>query len=340
MKGALILLDQLNGRQAAALVKDGQLQDLLMEVDQPGPGTIYRAEVDRPIKGQGGVFLNTPDGSAFLRHIKGLAPKQMLLVQVTGYAEPGKALPVTSKLLFKSRYVIVTPTAPGLNISRSIRDEDRRDMLLELIRDTIDPLPYGMILRSSCADADPEDIAEDANSVVKLATQVLEDDGQHPALLLDADTAHEQAWRDWSIPAQIETDDGCFAAHGVLDQIEALSAPDIAIKDGSFSIEQTRAFVAVDVNTGKDSSPAAGLKANIAMARDLPRQLRLRGLGGQIVIDPAPMPKKDRRQLETIFRAALRSDTVETNFVGWTKLGLIELQRARSRAPLSGLDDK
>ena len=340
MKGALILLDQLNGRQAAALVKDGQLQDLLMEVDQPGPGTIYRAEVDRPIKGQGGVFLNTPDGSAFLRHIKGLAPKQMLLVQVTGYAEPGKALPVTSKLLFKSRYVIVTPTAPGLNISRSIRDEDRRDMLLELIRDTIDPLPYGMILRSSCADADPEDIAEDANSVVKLAKQVLEDDGQHPALLLDADTAHEQAWRDWSIPAQIETDDGCFAAHGVLDQIEALSTPDIAIKDGSFSIGQTRAFVAVDVNTGKDSSPAAGLKANIAMARDLPRQLRLRGLGGQIVIDPAPMPKKDRRQLETIFRAALRSDTVETNFVGWTTLGLIELQRARSRAPLSGLDDK
>ena len=70
------------------------------------------------------------------------------------------------------------------------------------------------------------------------------------------------------------------------------------------------------------------------MARDLPRQLRLRGLGGQIVIDPAPMAKKDRRQVETALKAALRAEPIETNFVGWTTLGLIELQRARVRAPL------
>ena len=57
-------------------------------------------------------------------------------------------------------------------------------------------------------------------------------------------------------------------------------------------IEPTRALVAVDVNTGPDTSPAASLKANIAAARDLPRQLRLRGLGGQVVVDFAPMPKK------------------------------------------------
>ena len=334
MKGTLILLDHLNGRPAAALIKDGQLHDLLVDTDAPGPGTIYRAQVDRPIKGQGGVFLNTPDGPAFLRHIKGLSPKQTLLVQVTGYAEPGKAIPVTSKLLFKSRYVIVTPTAPGLNISRGIRDEDRRDALLQLIHETIVPPAYGMILRSSCAEADSEDIADDARAVLQLVSQVLEDDAQQIAVLLNADGAHEQAWRDWSEPAQIETETSCFADHGVLDQIDALKSADVSIHGGSFSIEPTRAFVAVDVNTGKDGSPAAGLKANIAMARDLPRQLRLRGLGGQIVIDPAPMPKKDRRQLETIFRAALRSDTVETNFVGWTTLGLIELQRARSRMPL------
>ena len=191
-----------------------------------------------------------------------------------------------------------------------------------------------MILRSSCAEADPDDIADDACAVLKLVSQVLEDEIQQVAVLLDADGAHEQAWRDWSVPAQIETEAGCFADHGVLDQIDALKSADVSIHGGSYSIEPTRAFVAVDVNTGKDGSPAAGLKANIAMARDLPRQLRLRGLGGQIVIDPAPVPKKDRRQLETVFRAALRSDTVETNFVGWTTLGLIELQRARSRAPL------
>ena len=103
---------------------------------------------------------------------------------------------------------------------------------------------------------------------------------------------------------------------------------------GHYYIEPTRACITVDVNTGADTSPAAALKANIAMAKDLPRQLRMRGLGGQIVIDPAPMAKKDRRQLETVIKASLRQDTVETNFVGWTTMGLIELQRARVRAPI------
>ena len=76
---------------------------------------------------------------------------------------------------------------------------------------------------------------------------------------------------------------------------------------------------------------AAGLKANLAMAKDLPRQLRLRGLGGQVVIDPAPMSRRDRKTLENAIKSSLRRDTIETNFVGWTPMGLIELQRARIR---------
>ncbi|MCB1331935.1 MAG: ribonuclease E/G, partial [Maritimibacter sp.] len=81
---------------------------------------------------------------------------------------------------------------------------------------------------------------------------------------------------------------------------------------------------------------AAGLKANIALARELPRQLRCRGLGGQIVVDFAPMPKKDRPALEQVLRAALRADPVETALAGWTPLGLCELQRKRERRPLAG----
>ncbi len=100
-------------------------------------------------------------------------------------------------------------------------------------------------------------------------------------------------------------------------------------------IEPTRALVAVDINTGGDTSPAAGLKANLSALRDLPRQLRLRGLGGQILIDPAPAPKKDRRQMEQVLRAALRQDATETVIAGWTQLGLMELQRKRDRVPLT-----
>ena len=64
------------------------------------------------------------------------------------------------------------------------------------------------------------------------------------------------------------------------------------------------------------------------------RQLRLRGLGGQIVLDPAPMAKKDRRQFETALRNAFRTCQVDTNLVGWTTLGHFELQRQRARSPL------
>ncbi|MEO0749488.1 MAG: ribonuclease G, partial [Pseudomonadota bacterium] len=107
MKGTTVCLDAWNGFEAAAWVENGRLEDLLIDSDLPRPGTIYRAIADRPVKGQGGMFVQTPDGMGFLRQVKGLSPGQSLLVQVTGYAEPGKAIPVTTKLLFKSRFAIV-----------------------------------------------------------------------------------------------------------------------------------------------------------------------------------------------------------------------------------------
>jgi len=95
MKGTLVALDHINGRAAAALMVEGRLQDLLLSAPDgsaPTPGAIYRAIADRPLKGQGGMMLRLPDGAtAFLRQGKGLRPGQALLVQVTGYAEGGKA---------------------------------------------------------------------------------------------------------------------------------------------------------------------------------------------------------------------------------------------------------
>ncbi|MFY8146463.1 MAG: ribonuclease G, partial [Rhodobacter sp.] len=121
MKGRVIAFDTLRGRPAAALIADGRLEDFLIDPadDAPVPGAIYRGIVDRPMKGQGGVFVRLPDGATgFLRQVSGLAPGQPVLVQVSGAAEPGKAVPVTARLLFKSRYAILTPDAPGLNVSR------------------------------------------------------------------------------------------------------------------------------------------------------------------------------------------------------------------------------
>lgn len=335
MKGRLIALDHFEGREAAALMVDGQLEDLLLDSAGPRPGTIYRARSERPMKGQGGIFLTTPDGPVFLRQAKGIAPGLTMLVQVTGHAEPGKALPVTTRLLFKSRYAIVTPEAPGLNVSRSIRDEAERDRLLEIAHEAMDGAPFGLILRSAAAGAEAETVAEDVAAMRDLAVQVTGDAEGAPETLVEGDGPHLLAWRDWSDPAQLETDDGSFEAAGVLDAIDALRAPQQPLPGGGWlSVEPTRALVAVDVNTGGDTSLAAGMKANLAAARELPRQLLLRGLGGQIVIDAAPMAKKDRRAFEDALRKALRAGGVETSLAGWTPLGNFELQRHRSRTPL------
>lgn len=342
MLGRIIVLDEIKGRKAAALVVDGALQDLLIdpEDDTPLTGAIYRAVADRPMKGMGGMFVKLPGGeSGFLRQTDGLAPGQRLLVQVTGPAEPGKALPVTSRLLFKGRLAIVTPGAPGLNISRRIRDEALRDSL-QAVADAAmagaDP-QIGLIVRSAAEAAEADDISSEIAELRALSAAVMADLDGGPELLLEGASAQDTAWRDWSDPAPDEVVEGGFADHGVLDLIEALRGPRVELGAGHMMIEPTRALVAVDVNTGSDTSPAASLKVNIAAARDLPRQLRLRGLGGQVVVDFAPMPKKDRAILDQVIKAAFKAEGSEANLAGWTVLGLYELTRKRDRLPLAGL---
>lgn len=343
MKGRVLVLDELDGRQAAALMVDGRLEELAIDPadDVAIPGAIYRAVADRPVKGQGGIFVKLPQGSGFLRQISGVAPGQRLLVQVTGPAEAGKAVPVTTRLLFKSRFAIITPDAPGLNISRRIKDEDRRAELSALAEAGMSGASetLGLILRSGCLEAEDQAIVEDIAAMRGLAEAVLADISGPPELLVDGPSAHDLAFRDWLDPAvdDADTEPESFERHGVTEALEALRGTKVALDAGAHMIiEPTRALVAVDVNTGPDTSPAAALKANVAAARDLPRQLRLRGLGGQVVVDFAPMPKRDRHILDQVLKAAFKTDG-EANLAGWTTLGLYELTRKRDRLPLSEL---
>jgi ribonuclease G len=328
VKGSQIILGEVAGREAAALIVDGLLEDLIVDSDLPRPGAIYRARANRPMKGQGGLFLDMPDGSAYLRGTKGVAPGERLLVQVTGHAEPGKATPVTARLLFKSRYAIVTPDAPGINVSRSIRDEEQRSSI-RAAADTemAERSGFGIILRSACAGADPNAIAADVEAMGRLAETVLGDTGTEPEKLTEGPGPHELAWRDWPDAERSEAP--------MMDLLDEARRSEVRLPAGAaMHVEPTRALVAVDVNTGADTSPAAGLKANIAAARALPRALRVRGLGGQVVMDVAPMPKRDRQSFESALRAAFRSDGIETALIGWTPMGHYEMNRQRVRAPL------
>jgi Ribonuclease G/E len=336
MKGRVIVLDEIAGAKAAALIVDGRIEEVLIDPqdDTPLPGAIYRAVADRPMKGMGGMFVKLPQGSGFLRQTDGLAPGQKIIVQVTGPAEEGKALPVTTRLLFKGRLAIVTPGAPGINISRKIRDEALRAELQDLADGAMAGSAFGLILRSAAEEAEAEEIAEEIAELRALAEAVTTDTEGGAELLVEGASAHDTAWRDWEAADEVVTEG--FERLGVPEMIEELLAARVDLTGGGhMMIEPTRALVAVDVNTGPDTSPAAALKVNIAAARDLPRQLRLRGLGGQVVVDFAPIPKRDRAILDQVIKAAFKGEG-EVSLPGWTALGLYELVRKRDRLALAG----
>jgi len=342
MIGSVIALGEINGQKAAAWIVDGRLEDLIVDAGEdapPAPGAIFRAKGGRSLKGMGGALLDLPNGEqAYLRGNKGLKPGAPMLVQVSHMAEPGKAVPVLTRLLFKSKYAIITPEAPGLNISRQISDDEALIRLHELASAGMDGADetLGLILRSACEGAADEAVAEDISAMRALAEAVLADLPGAPELLVDGPDAWEVAWRDWPEADVFDDSEQAFDNHGVHELIDAALDPRVSLKSGASAyIEPTRALVAIDVNTGGDFSPAAGTKANIALARDLPRQLRLRGLAGQITIDLAPMPKKDRLPFEQALKAAFKSDGNDTVLAGWTPLGHFEIQKKRTRVPLT-----
>jgi ribonuclease G len=338
MKGRAILLGRYEGREAAALMVDGVLDDLLVEPphDRALPGAIYRAVPDRPMKGVGGHFLRLPEGSAFVRQTRGISPGRPLLVQVTGFSEPGKAVPVSTRLSLKGRTVIVTPGAPGRNVSRQIEDAQTRMRLAALAAAVELPEEAGIIIRSEAVDAPDQTVMDEARALADLTARLLADVVGKPELLLDGPGPHQIAGRDWGGANLHEEADNVLADHAVDEAIGALLLPEVALPGGGrMTIEPTRALVAIDVDTGGDGSPAAALKADIAAARALPRELRCRGLGGQITVDFAPIPRRDRQRVEQALTAAFRRDPVETVVAGWTPLSHMELRRQRSRLPLS-----
>ena len=162
MKGSLIAFDTLeSGARAAARLVDGRLDDLLVDpsTERLRPGAIYRARAARPLKGQGGRILETPDGPLFLRQAKGISDGEVLLAQVSTYADEEKAAPATLKPVFKSRFCLVTPSG-GQNISKAIRDEDRRVELRELLA-SLPEIDLGLVVRTEAENADDDAIAAD-----------------------------------------------------------------------------------------------------------------------------------------------------------------------------------
>jgi len=347
MKGRVVLLDECKGRRLAALVHNGRLEDLLIDPPAadptPRPGALYAAKVDRIIPNANAAFAAIGRGAGFLKDARDLKPGDMTFAQVLSYAEPGKAPPLTRRLMLKSRYALLTPGAPGINVARSVRDTDEKARLRAIAEDALaeaglsGDAATGVVLRSAAAGADADEVMDD---ILDLAAAMTTLNADAPALLRPADDAWSEAWREWTDPAPdqvLRGDDepDVLDRFGVWDEIETLKSPRAELAGGLWmSVEPTRAMVAVDVNTGEDFGKGAALKANLAAAAELPRQLRLRGLGGIVTVDFAPASKRERPQIEAALKKALAADPVQTDIAGWTPLGQLQLQRKRERRPL------
>ncbi len=389
MKGRVILIDTPKERASqAALLVDGRLEDLLLDPlkgdTTPAPGEIYWAKIDRLVPKMGGAFVKlTPAHQGFLREAKGFKEGQGAMVQVGSYAEPGKATPVTPRVLYKGRRIIHTPDAPGINVSRRIRDPEQRSRLIGVIGRALAKWESegealegaGFIVRSAAEGAPEQELAAELRlllgeraSVEARGKQGAEADrltfaiSLIPALrewsfpdpdeiaatgsshvflsTLGEDFGPVNLWGSQSLHDRLRRFDGpdLFDHYGVWDEIERLKSPRADLPSGAWmAVEATRAMVTVDVNTAGEFGGGAALTANLEAARELPRQLRLRGLGGQVIIDFAPLRKTDRKRIEEALKAAFRRDPVETLLAGWTPLGNFELQRKRERRPLSEL---
>jgi Rne/Rng family ribonuclease len=393
MKGRVILIDRPKERASqAALLVDGKLEDLLLDPPKgdmiPAPGEIYWAKVDRLVSKMGGAFVKlTPNNMGFLRDAKGLKEGQGILLQVTSYAEQGKATPVTGRILYKGRRVIHTPDAPGINVSRQIRDEAERARLIGIIERAVAEEAQdsetdlgGFIVRTAANEAPERELIREVGATLAtrnvckaaqkgtapgdrwlhaspaMVTAIREWTAEPPDRLIVRQSHYramqiEEIWEDGPMAGLLAANSGdirdraepfdgpdLFDHYGVWDEIERLKSPRVDLPSGAWmAVEATRAMVTIDVNTAGEFGGGAPLTANLEAAKELPRQLRLRGLGGQIVIDFAPLKKTGRKRIEEALKAAFRKDPIETTLAGWTPLGNFELQRKRDRRPLTEL---
>ena len=204
----------------------------------------------------------------------------------------------------------------------------------------MDGVDYGLIMRSACAGSDPDEIAEDVAEMVDcLPSRFWTTQAAILKFFLEGDTPHLLAWRDWVEPAEIERDAGGFERLGVLEDLDvrpAVVARAPCRAAAILFIEPTRALVAVDVNTGKDTSLAAGIKANLGLCQGIATcSYACADLAGKLSSILRQCPKKTAVPLKAHYVLRFKTDS-DRNYSARLdrNLGHFELQRKRGRIPL------
>ncbi|MEM1163096.1 MAG: ribonuclease E/G, partial [Pseudomonadota bacterium] len=204
MKGRVIALEMAGeSRSRAALIIDGRLDDLLIDADPalPRHGQIFAAIVERSMPNMPAAFARLPGGqTAYVREARKVRTGDRLIVQVTGYPDPGKAYPATTEYLLKSRTAILTPGRPGVNVSRSLRDPELRQHVQDIGSSVLAEHRHGggLILRSDSAHAEETEIVASIEGLIEDDEALTANfEASEGAAALLNDRADWQAERDW-----------------------------------------------------------------------------------------------------------------------------------------------
>lgn len=295
-----------------------------------------------------------------------LKSRQELLVQVIKEPVGTKGARITTNLTIPGRYAVLMPKTDYIGISRKIVAEEERTRLRELARKACPP-GMGIIVRTLAAGIDGKELAEDLNHLVELWFRIEQRVSQVsvPGLVHQDVNLVSRAIRDW-VDQEVEVitvnqpevaegmrnslrelghpaanhvrlvyKEDIFSDYGVDDEIRKALRPKVWLKSGGYLvIQQTEALTVIDVNTGKyvgqRSLQETVLHINREAAEEIARQIRLRNIGGIIIIDFIDMvSEEDKAQLLTVLESAVARDKVKCQVMGLTQLGLVEMTRKK-----------
>ncbi len=313
-------------------------------------------------------YQDSANGHRSLRQL--VKKGQELMVQVTKDPIMKKGAMLTTFISLAGRHLVLMPGTENRGISRKIEDEKERQRLKEIVHSLQLPEGFGAIIRTAGINSTKTQITKDLRyllrlwknikaSVMKVETPSLLykerslvvrsiRDNLTPdvsEILIDDPEAYKEALDFIKIASPKQTkivklykgDKPIFSKFQLEKQIASIFESRVTLPSGgSIVIEQTEALVSIDVNSGKatqkDSIEKTALQTNLEAAEEIARQLRLRDLGGLVVIDFIDMrDAKNNLKVEKALKEQLKSDKAKTRTGKISRFGLMELSRQRIR---------
>ena len=303
-----------------------------------------------------------------------LEPGQELIVQVVKEERDQKGATLTTYLSLPGRYIVLMPGSDRGGVSRKIGDNEQRKRLKKLAQDLEIPTGIGMIVRTAGLDRSLSELSRDVTLQLKLWEKILHESqtAGYPQLLYKESDLVTRVIRDYFTPdvREIIIDDletyeevkefiaetmpryrsrvkryeesaPMYVTYGIEDQVIDTLQREVKLRSGgALVIDTLEALVAIDVNSGKatagDNIEDTAYRTNLEAADAIARQMRLRDLGGLVVIDFIDMlDQKHRAAVERRLLEAVEHDKARIEVGKISKFGLLELSRQRLRASLS-----